>query len=57
MDEIGAKFGLDQIGQIAIPDLERSIRFYRDTLRMRLLFQAPPGLAFFDGQKPPRIDV
>lgn len=59
MDEIGAKFGLDQIGQIAIPvaDLERSIRFYRDTLRMRFLFQAPPGLAFFDGQKPPRIDV
>ena len=22
--------------------------FYRDTLKMRFLFQAPPGLAFFD---------
>jgi methylmalonyl-CoA/ethylmalonyl-CoA epimerase len=42
--------GLDRIGQIAVPvtDLERSIRFYRDTLGMRFLFQAPPGLAFFD---------
>ena len=43
-------FGLDQIGQIAIPvsDIERSIPFYRDVLGMRFLFQAPPGLAFFD---------
>ena len=41
---------LNQIGQIAVPvsDIERSIRFYRDTLGMRLLFQAPPELAFFD---------
>jgi methylmalonyl-CoA/ethylmalonyl-CoA epimerase len=39
-----------RIGQIAIPvrDLERAIRFYRDVLRLRFLFQAPPGLAFFD---------
>ena len=43
-------FGLSQIGQIAIPvtDVERAIKFYRDTLGMRFLFQAPPGLAFFD---------
>ena len=42
-------FGLNQIGQIAIPvrNLERSVAFYRDTLGMRFLFQAPPGLAFF----------
>jgi methylmalonyl-CoA/ethylmalonyl-CoA epimerase len=42
--------GLVQIGQIAVPvsDLERAIRFYRDTLGMRFLFQAPPGLGFFD---------
>ena len=42
--------GLDQIGQIAIPitDIERSITFYRDVLGMRFLFQAPPGLGFFD---------
>jgi methylmalonyl-CoA/ethylmalonyl-CoA epimerase len=43
-------FGLAQIGQIAVPvsDLERAIAFYRDTLGMRFLFQAPPGLGFFD---------
>ena len=43
-------FGLDQIGQIAVPvsDIERAIAFYRDTLGMRFLFQAPPGLGFFD---------
>ncbi|MBL7995928.1 VOC family protein [bacterium] len=42
--------GLDQIGQIAVPvtDIERAIVFYRDTLGMRFLFKAPPGLAFFD---------
>lgn len=39
-----------RIGQIAIPvaDLERAIGFYRDILRLPLLFRAPPGLAFFD---------
>jgi methylmalonyl-CoA/ethylmalonyl-CoA epimerase len=43
-------FGLDQIGQIAVPvsDIDRAVRFYRDLLGMRLLFQAPPGLGFFD---------
>jgi methylmalonyl-CoA/ethylmalonyl-CoA epimerase len=43
-------FGLFQIGQIAVPvsDIERAIAFYRDTLGMRFLFQAPPGLGFFD---------
>lgn len=45
-----ATFGLGQIGQIAVPvsDLERAIGFYRDTLGMRFLFQAPLGLRFFD---------
>ena len=44
------EFGLSQIGQIAVPvsSLERAVGFYRDTLKMRFLFQAPPGLAFFD---------
>ena len=44
------KIKLDKIGQIAVPvrDLERAIRFYRNTLGMTFLFQAPPGLAFFD---------
>ena len=44
------RFGLAKIGQIAIAvaDLDRAIGFYRDVLGMRFLFQAPPGLAFFD---------
>jgi methylmalonyl-CoA/ethylmalonyl-CoA epimerase len=42
--------GLNSIGQIAIPvtDVDRSVAFYGDVLGMRFLFQAPPGLAFFD---------
>ena len=41
---------LGRIGQIAVMvrNVERAVRFYRDTLGLRLLFQAPPGLAFFD---------
>jgi methylmalonyl-CoA/ethylmalonyl-CoA epimerase len=43
-------FGLSKIGQIAVPvtDLERAVPFYRDQLGMNFLFQAPPGLAFFE---------
>ena len=43
------ELALTTIGQIAVPvhDLERAVRFYRDTLGMRLLFQVP-NLAFFD---------
>ena len=43
------EIGLSRIGQIAvvIHDLARATTFYRDTLRMRFLFEAP-GLAFFD---------
>lgn len=39
-----------RIGQIAVPvtELERAIGFYGDVLGLRLLFRAPPGLAFFD---------
>jgi methylmalonyl-CoA/ethylmalonyl-CoA epimerase len=50
MGDSAETFGLDQIGQIAVPvtDIERAIAFYRDTLGMRFLFQAPPDLAFFD---------
>ena len=38
-----------QIGQIAIQvkDLDRAVAFYRDVLGLQFLFQAPPGLAFF----------
>ena len=40
---------LTTIAQIAltVADLDRSVAFYRDALGMPLLFQAPPGLAFF----------
>ena len=43
------KFGLSSIGQIFIraKDLDRAVRFYRDTLGMVFLFQAPPQMAFF----------
>lgn len=43
-------WGLSTIGQIAVhvQELERAVAFYRDRLGMKFLFQAPPGLAFFD---------
>jgi methylmalonyl-CoA/ethylmalonyl-CoA epimerase len=41
---------LARIEQIAMPvrDLERATAFYRDRLGMKLLFEVPPHLAFFD---------
>ena len=42
-------FGLSRIGQIAVTvgDVRRAVGFYRDTLRMKFLFQVP-NMAFFD---------
>lgn len=42
--------GLAAIGQIAVnaSDIPRAVAFYRDALGMRLLFEAPPKMAFFD---------
>ena len=42
---------LQRIHQISIraQDTLRAVAFYRDTLGLKLLFQAPPALAFFDG--------
>ncbi len=42
--------GLGAIGQIAVNahDVERAVKFYRDALGMRLLFEVPPKMAFFD---------
>jgi len=42
--------GITRLGQIAINahDVERSCTFYQDTLGLKLLFKAGPGLAFFD---------
>ena len=41
---------LSRIEQVAIPvrDLARATSFYRDLLGMKLLFEVPPQLAFFD---------
>src|SRR5882672_7921878 len=40
---------LNEIGQIAlsVDDLNKSVAFYHDTLGLKHLFSAPPGLAFF----------
>src|SRR5678816_255762 len=45
-----ATFGLSAIEQIAVnvKDIDRAVAFYRDRLGMKLLFSAPPNLAFFD---------
>ena len=45
-----ATVALDRIKQIAIPvnSVEQAKSFYRDTLGMQHLFDAPPGLSFFD---------
>ncbi len=42
--------GLGTIGQLAMNahDIPRAVAFYRDALGMRLLFEVPPKMAFFD---------
>jgi methylmalonyl-CoA/ethylmalonyl-CoA epimerase len=46
----GVNATLSKIRQIALPvrDIAEATRFYRDTLGMRHLFDAPPALSFFD---------
>lgn len=41
---------LGPIGQIAlsVPEVAEAVRFYRDVVGLRFLFEAPPALAFFD---------
>ena len=41
---------LQRIHQVSIRtrDTARAVAFYRDTLGLKLLFEAPPQLAFFD---------
>jgi predicted enzyme related to lactoylglutathione lyase len=45
-----AAVGLSRIHQISMRahDIDRAVRFYRDTLGLPFLFAAPPRLAFFD---------
>jgi methylmalonyl-CoA/ethylmalonyl-CoA epimerase len=42
--------GITRIGQIQVRthDVERAADFYERVLGLKLLFKAPPGLAFFD---------
>src|SRR5437773_10322048 len=49
MNSDNPAFALSDIGQIGctVSDLERAVVFYRDTLGLKHLFSAPPGLAFF----------
>lgn len=50
MPDTATNVHLTRIGQIAVNahDLDRAVAFYRDTLGMKLLFEAPPKMAFFD---------
>jgi len=45
-----AGIGITRLGQIAVnvKDVERAAAFYQDVVGLKLLFKAPPGLAFFD---------
>ena len=42
--------GISRLGQVQVRahDVERAAAFYQDVLGLKLLFKAPPGLAFFD---------
>jgi methylmalonyl-CoA/ethylmalonyl-CoA epimerase len=42
--------GIARLGQIAVnaKNVERATAFYQEQLGLKLLFKAPPGLAFFD---------
>jgi methylmalonyl-CoA/ethylmalonyl-CoA epimerase len=50
MSTTTAGIGITRLGQIAInaKDVERAAAFYQDVLGLKLLFKAPPGLAFVD---------
>jgi methylmalonyl-CoA/ethylmalonyl-CoA epimerase len=50
MDATLTGVGITRLGQIQIRtyDVERAAAFYENVLRLKLLFKAPPGLAFFD---------
>ena len=50
MSATATGIGINGLGQVAIraKDVERAAAFYQDVLGLKLLFKAPPGLAFFD---------
>jgi methylmalonyl-CoA/ethylmalonyl-CoA epimerase len=50
MSTVAEGVGISRLGQIQIGahDVERAAAFYENVLGLKLLFKAPPGLAFFD---------
>ena len=50
MNAIASGIGIIRLGQIAInaKDVDRAAKFYEEKLGLKVLFKAPPGLAFFD---------
>jgi methylmalonyl-CoA/ethylmalonyl-CoA epimerase len=50
MNATAAEVGITRLAQIAIniKDVDRAAAFYQDKLGLKLLFKAPPGMAFFD---------
>jgi methylmalonyl-CoA/ethylmalonyl-CoA epimerase len=50
MNTAATGIGISRVGQIAVNahNIERAAAFYQDALGLKLLFKAPPGLAFFD---------
>jgi methylmalonyl-CoA/ethylmalonyl-CoA epimerase len=50
MNATATGIGITRLGQIQIRtyDVERAATFYENVLGLKLLFKAPPGLAFFD---------
>ena len=50
MPAAASGIGITHLGQIAVnaKDVERAAAFYQDVLGLKLLFKAPPRLAFFD---------
>ncbi len=50
MSATATGIGITRLGQIAVnaKDVERAAAFYEEKVGLKLLFKAPPGLAFFD---------
>lgn len=50
MASMAAGIGISRLGQVQLRahDVERAASFYQDVVGLKLLFKAPPGLAFFD---------
>ena len=50
MTAVATGIGISRLGQVQIgtQDVERAADFYENVLGLKLLFKAPPGLAFFD---------